>query len=79
MDAYLNPEELNRALMGATIIGFRALLNGRDILLETTAGSVLMTNELKYAFIPSADSRAETRKLEKVEKKSPANESPYSC
>jgi hypothetical protein len=73
-DAYLTSEELNEALKGATITGFRALPNGREIVLETTAGFVPMTNELKYKLIrnkpvteaaKAVDPNAETRKLTK--------------
>ena len=58
MDKYLDPEQMNEALKGATITGFRPLLNGRDVLLETTAGSVLMTNEISYKFLGGSEVKA---------------------
>lgn len=67
----LKSEELGAALKGATITNFW-VVNGREVMLETTAGSVVMLNEVSYELLPKTasntalDSRAETRKLEKA-------------
>lgn len=68
----LKAEELGAALKGATVIDFWVLPNRREVMLETTAGCVTMTNEMVYQLFPKTasntalDSRAKTRKMEKV-------------
>lgn len=76
-DNYLTAEELNGRLKGATILGFRALLNGRDVVLETTAGSVLMTNEMSYKLIAPVDANPETQKP--IRSTEAVNDATYSC
>lgn len=62
-------ERLGAVLKGATITGFWVLPNGREVMLETTAGCVPMTNELTYQLVPKTasapvvDSRVETKKF----------------
>lgn len=79
---YLDPQELETALKGATITGVRVMPNGRDMVIETTVGCVEMTNELQYKFRPVEDSRTShdaTSELTKMEKPDDAHEIPFSC
>lgn len=79
---YLDPQELEAALKGATITGVKVMPNGRDMVIETTAGCVEMTNELQYKFRPvegagaSSEAASNPTKLEKSEDD---QETPFSC